>query len=116
MIFGFFVISYRHPTVYAVVYLASAFFIVAGVFQIIGSIRIPVQRWLHIIFGLFWIGAGIVGFVWPHITIFICAVLQPVEDELWAEADDVLERPGRWASAGATWGPRALVALHACAG
>ena len=24
MIFGFFVISYRHPTVYAVVYLASA--------------------------------------------------------------------------------------------
>ena len=75
MIFGFFVISYRHPTVYAVVYLASAFFIVAGVFQIIGSIRIPVQRWLHIIFGLFWIGAGIVGFVWPHITIFITAVI-----------------------------------------
>jgi len=44
------------------------------------------------------------------------AVLQPVEDELWAEADDVLERPGRWASAGASWGSRALVALHACAG
>ena len=56
MIFGFFVISYRHPTVYAVVYLASGFFIVAGVFQIIGSIRMPVQRWLHIVFGITWIG------------------------------------------------------------
>ena len=75
MIFGFFVISYRHPTVFAVVYLASGFFIAVGIFQIIGSIRMPVQRWLHLVFGLFWIGAGIVGFVWPHITIFIFAVL-----------------------------------------
>ncbi len=75
MIFGFFVISYRHPTVYVVVYLASGFFIAAGVFQIIGSIRIATLRWLHLVFGLFWIGAGIVGFVWPHITIYIIAIL-----------------------------------------
>jgi secernin len=42
------------------------------------------------------------------------AVLQPVEDELWAEADAVLEHPGQWASAGASWGSRALHALRAC--
>ena len=41
-------------------------------------------------------------------------VLQPVEDELWAEADDVLEDPARWADAGATWGGRALEALRSC--
>jgi len=41
-------------------------------------------------------------------------VLQPVEDELWAEADDVLESPGRWAVVGETWGPRALQALRRC--
>ncbi len=41
-------------------------------------------------------------------------VLQPVEDELWAEADDVLEEPGRWAATGETWGSRALDALRSC--
>ena len=75
MIFGFLVISWRHPTVFVVIYFASAFFIVGGVFEIIGSVRMARQRWLHLLFGLFWVGAGIVGFVWPHITIFIVAVL-----------------------------------------
>jgi hypothetical protein len=41
-------------------------------------------------------------------------VLDPVEDELWADAADVLEQPARWASAGAAWGSRALHALRAC--
>jgi dipeptidase len=40
--------------------------------------------------------------------------LQPVEDELWAEADDVLEEPARWAEVGGTWGSRALHALRSC--
>jgi uncharacterized membrane protein HdeD (DUF308 family) len=75
MIFGFFVISWRHATVYAVIYFASGFFIVGGLFEVIGSIRMARQRWMHLVFGLLWIGAGIVGFVWPHITIFIVAVL-----------------------------------------
>jgi uncharacterized membrane protein HdeD (DUF308 family) len=75
MIFGFLVISWRHPTVYVVIYFASAFFIVGGIFEIIGSFRMLRQHWVHIIFGLLWIGLGIVGFVWPHITIFISAVL-----------------------------------------
>jgi len=43
------------------------------------------------------------------------AVLQPVEDELWADADGMLEDPARWASAGASWGSRALHALRSCA-
>ncbi len=75
MIFGFFVISWRHATVYAVIYFASAFFIVGGLFEFFGSFTMARQRWLHLVFGLIWIGVGIVGFVWPHITIYIIAVL-----------------------------------------
>src|ERR1700728_4634488 len=74
MIFGFFVISYRHASVYAIVYLASGFFIV-GVFERAGGLRAVRQRWPLVVFGLIWVGAGIVGFVWPHITIFIVAIL-----------------------------------------
>jgi secernin len=40
--------------------------------------------------------------------------LKPVEDELWAEADDVLEDPARWAEVGGSWGSRALHALRSC--
>ncbi len=75
MIFGFFVISYRHASVFAIIYLASGFFIAGGLFEIVGASRMARQRWLHLVFGLVWIGVGIVGFVWPHITIFIVAVL-----------------------------------------
>jgi uncharacterized membrane protein HdeD (DUF308 family) len=75
MIFGFFVISYRHASVYAIVYLASGFFIAVGLFEIIAGIRAARQRWPLLVFGVIWVGAGIVGFVWPHVTIFIVAVL-----------------------------------------
>jgi len=75
VLFGFFVISYRHASVYAVIYLASAYFIAVGLFEIIGAARVARQRWLHLVFALIWIGVGIVGFVWPHITIFIVAVM-----------------------------------------
>jgi secernin len=37
--------------------------------------------------------------------------LDPVEDELWGEADEVAERPDQWNAVGATWGRRALDAM-----
>ncbi|HWE65142.1 MAG TPA: hypothetical protein VG298_00725 [Acidimicrobiales bacterium] len=40
------------------------------------------------------------------------AVLGPVEDELWQEADDVAEHPDRWRDVGLSWGPRAVSALQ----
>jgi hypothetical protein len=40
--------------------------------------------------------------------------LNPIEDELWAEADDVVEQPERWAAVGHSWGQRALAAMTAC--
>ena len=40
----------------------------------------------------------------PEALTAVREVLHPVEDELWADADDVLERPDRWAAAGAACG------------
>jgi dipeptidase len=50
----------------------------------------------------------------PGAAAGIREVLGPVEDELWADADDVAASPDRWPSVGATWGQRALHALRAC--
>ncbi len=44
----------------------------------------------------------------------IRAVLAPVENELWQEADDVMDEPDRWAEVGRSWGLRALGALESC--
>jgi secernin len=38
--------------------------------------------------------------------------LDPVEEELWSEAADVLHQPARWPLVGADWGSRALHALR----
>ena len=50
----------------------------------------------------------------PDALSVIRETLTPVEDELWAEAQDVLEEPSRWADVGGTWGSRALQALRSC--
>jgi len=50
----------------------------------------------------------------PHALEEVRAVLAPVEDELWTEAEAVWERPDRWSNTGATWGARALYALRSC--
>jgi uncharacterized membrane protein HdeD (DUF308 family) len=75
VIFGFFVISYKNVSVNALIYFASAYFIAVGLFMVIGSLGMLKQRWLLALMGVLWIGAGIVGFVWPHITIYVIAIL-----------------------------------------
>ncbi len=50
----------------------------------------------------------------PGALAVIRETLTRVEDELWAEADGVLEEPSRWAEVGGSWGSRALHALRSC--
>ena len=50
----------------------------------------------------------------PDALVSVRETLGPVEDELWAEADDVLGYPARWSDVGASWGGRALDALRSC--
>jgi hypothetical protein len=44
----------------------------------------------------------------------IRAALDPVEEQLWAEADAMVHDPVRWAGAGVSWGSAALHALRSC--
>jgi secernin len=50
----------------------------------------------------------------PNAIAAVRARLAPVEDALWAEADEVGERPDRRSEIGRDWGRRALDALIAC--
>jgi len=42
-------------------------------------------------------------------------VLDPVEEELWFEAEQIAETPDRWPDVAGSWGGRALAALQSCA-
>ena len=75
VLFGFFVLSYKHATLYAVAYFSGGFFIAIGIFQIVGSFQAAKFRWGYLIMGVISIGAGIVCFVWPQITLFVIAVI-----------------------------------------
>jgi uncharacterized membrane protein HdeD (DUF308 family) len=75
VLFGFVVISYKDVSVNVLIYFASAYFIGVGIFMLVGSIGLIKHRWLLAIMGVLWIGAGIVGFVWPHITTYVIAIL-----------------------------------------
>jgi hypothetical protein len=50
----------------------------------------------------------------PEAIGLIRSVLDPVEDELWAEADEVVDRPQDWPAVASSWGGRALSALQSC--
>jgi secernin len=48
----------------------------------------------------------------PDALAEVRATLDLVEGELWAEADEVVEHPGRWAAVGSSWGARVMDALR----
>ncbi len=75
VLFGFAVISSQVLSLVVLALLASGFFIAAGVFQIIGSFRLPKHRWMYLITGVLWIGAGVIGVAWPGITLYVISVL-----------------------------------------
>jgi uncharacterized membrane protein HdeD (DUF308 family) len=75
IIFGFVVLSYELVGLLALVYFACAYFLAAGVFELTASYRSTAFRWWYPIMGVLSICAGIVGFAWPGITLFVIAVL-----------------------------------------
>jgi uncharacterized membrane protein HdeD (DUF308 family) len=75
VLFGFLVLSYRFASLVVLSYFACAYLICVGLFQLVGSFRAARRRWLYLVMGVLSVGAGIVGLVWPGITLFVFAVL-----------------------------------------
>jgi uncharacterized membrane protein HdeD (DUF308 family) len=75
VLFGFAVISEPVVSLVALAVLASAFFIVVGVFHLIGSAPMAQHRWMYMALGILWVIAGVIGIAWPGITLYVLTVL-----------------------------------------
>jgi uncharacterized membrane protein HdeD (DUF308 family) len=77
IVFGFVVLSARSEitTVWAVAIYAGVLFLLVGVGELITAAAVTGWRWLHIVFGVVAIGAGIFAFAWPDQTFITLAII-----------------------------------------
>ena len=73
--FGMFVLSYQVGSLVAVATFVGTAFLFGGITQLVVASRVPRLRWLSIVGGILGIGAGIVAFLWPDITLYAVSVM-----------------------------------------
>jgi uncharacterized membrane protein HdeD (DUF308 family) len=76
IVFAFMVLSFDDfTTVWAVAVFFGVGFIVGGIIELILGMRAPSWRWLHVLFGLIAIVAGILALIWPGQTFLVLAAI-----------------------------------------
>jgi uncharacterized membrane protein HdeD (DUF308 family) len=75
IMFGWVVLSFDFDTVWAVALFFGFGFIAGGVMELVVGSQTPGWRWLHILFGVISIVAGIVALVWPGQTFLVLAAI-----------------------------------------
>lgn len=75
IIYAFIVLSVSVDTVWAVTLLFSIGFITGGIFELVGASSTRRWRWVHILFGIISIVAGVVAIVWPGQTFLVLAAI-----------------------------------------
>jgi uncharacterized membrane protein HdeD (DUF308 family) len=75
IIFGWVVLSFNFDTVWAVALFFGFGFIIGGIMELIVGFETPVWRWLHILFGIIAIIAGILALIWPGQTFLVLAAI-----------------------------------------
>jgi uncharacterized membrane protein HdeD (DUF308 family) len=75
IIFAFMVLSWDITTVWAVAVFAGVGFIAGGVMELATASQAPSWKWLHVLFGLISIVAGVVALVWPGQTFLVLAAI-----------------------------------------
>ena len=94
VLFGFFVLSYEAPSIFALAFFAGAYFVVSGFYEIAGSFTMARHRWLYLIMGIISIGAGTTTLAWPGITLFVIATLIGWVLLFWG-ITDIVNGPGQ---------------------
>ena len=75
IIFAFLVLSFTVETVWAVAVLFGIGFIMGGLVEFMLAAAAESWRWLHIVFGIVAIAAGIIALVWPGQTFLVLAAI-----------------------------------------
>jgi uncharacterized membrane protein HdeD (DUF308 family) len=75
VLFGFVVLSFDFRTVWAVAVFTGFGLIVGGAMELATSRVVTSWKWLHVLFGLISIAAGIMAFVWPGQTFLVLAAI-----------------------------------------
>ena len=73
LLFGFLVLTWEAASVWTVAILASIVFIVGGLMELATAAMVQSWRWLHVVFGVVSIGAGIMALAWPDQTFVVLA-------------------------------------------
>jgi uncharacterized membrane protein HdeD (DUF308 family) len=87
LLIGFLVLSWRHQTLYVLAYFLGAWLCVIGVIQLASGVRSFATRWPYAVMGLVALGAGIATLVWPHITLYVIAMILGWTLLLWGILD-----------------------------
>ena len=75
ILYAFVVLSFTVETVWAVALLFGVGFIMGGLFEFMLASVAESWRWLHIVFGIVAIAAGILALVWPRQTFLVLAAI-----------------------------------------
>jgi uncharacterized membrane protein HdeD (DUF308 family) len=75
VLLGFVVLSWRTQTLYVLTYFAGAVFLFIGLVRLVDVFLVPAHRWISLLGALIFVAIGLIIVVWPHITLFVVALL-----------------------------------------
>jgi uncharacterized membrane protein HdeD (DUF308 family) len=73
-VYGMFVLSYRVGSLAAVAAFVGTAFLFGGLTQFALATWAPGWRWIYALAGILSLIAGVMTFVWPHITLYVVSV------------------------------------------
>lgn len=74
-IVAFLALTWNIATVWGVAVFAGIALITGGLFELVVASAVPSWKWVHVIFGVLSIGAGVIAVAWPSQTFLVLAAV-----------------------------------------